>query len=151
MLLTVGSILGLAAVAPAARAQSSEPPASVEEEVRANVLAQPVGDHRVADYALPDAFVARIADRVICSSYQQRYRVVVHDAPPAADAPPMTTHPAPRAARTETSPDGAPAGNAPTDTAPPPAASDGPVALGLIAVGVLLVVGLVWWRMRGRG
>lgn len=49
---------------------------AVEAEVRSNVLAQPFGAGTVADLALPEAFVRRVADRVIIDSYSDRYRAV---------------------------------------------------------------------------
>ncbi|MBX3404719.1 MAG: hypothetical protein KF699_15010 [Phycisphaeraceae bacterium] len=53
---------------------------AVEAEVRGNVLAQPFGSGTVADLALPDSFVRRVADRAIIDSYNERFRVVEDDA-----------------------------------------------------------------------
>jgi len=61
---------------------------SVEDEVRDNILNQSVGPGTLADYHLPDEFVRRVADRIIISSYQERYRMVVRDPPPAVAAGP---------------------------------------------------------------
>lgn len=52
---------------------------SVEEEVLANIRSQRIGGHTVADLHLPDAFLRRIADRVIRESFWERHRVIVRD------------------------------------------------------------------------
>lgn len=49
---------------------------SVEQEVRDNISGQPVGRHRLADQGLPESFLGRIADRIIRSSYRERYQFV---------------------------------------------------------------------------
>jgi hypothetical protein len=54
-------------------------PAELEAEVLDNVKAQPLADGTVADLALPDEFLRRVADRIVRSSYEERYRVVVRD------------------------------------------------------------------------
>lgn len=80
---------------------TTQPPPyiEVESEVFANVLNQQIGSHTVADLSFPREFVETIADRVIQSTYQERYRTVVRD-------PGMTTRPAaaPRSPRTSTQP-----------------------------------------------
>jgi hypothetical protein len=66
-------------------AQTQQPPptpAEIEMEVRQNVLGQKLGDGTVADLALPEDFLRRVADRIVRSSYEERYRIVVEDAPP---------------------------------------------------------------------
>ncbi|MBL8878942.1 MAG: hypothetical protein JNG88_07460 [Phycisphaerales bacterium] len=82
-------------------AATTQPPPyiGVEAEVIANVLNQPIGSHTLADLALPREFIEVIADRVIQSSFQERYRAVVRD-------PAMTTRPAaaPQPPRTSTQP-----------------------------------------------
>jgi hypothetical protein len=57
-------------------------PAEIEMEVQQNVLGQKLGDGTVADLALPEDFLRRVADRIVRSSYEERYRTVVEDAPP---------------------------------------------------------------------
>ena len=52
---------------------------SIEDEVRDNILAQPVGDHTVADLHLPPRFLDRAVDRVIRSSYRSVTQIVVPD------------------------------------------------------------------------
>ena len=59
---------------------------TVEEEVRANVLRQPLGAGTVADLALPDEFLTRLTDRIVRSSFRERYHRVVPD-PPGAHEP----------------------------------------------------------------
>lgn len=53
---------------------------AVEAEVRGNVMAQAFGAGTVADLALPEAFVRRVAGRVIVESYIDRYRAVEDEA-----------------------------------------------------------------------
>lgn len=57
-------------------------------EVRENILGQPLGDGTVADLALPEEFLRRVTDRIVRSSYEERYRIVVEDASP--QPPPKT-------------------------------------------------------------
>lgn len=54
-------------------------PEEIEAEVRANILGQTVGLGTVADLKLSDDFLRRVSDRVIRSSYEERYRIVVRD------------------------------------------------------------------------
>ena len=54
-------------------------PGTIEAEVWGNVLSQPVGPGRAEHLALPDAFVARVVDRIICDAYFARFRLVVGD------------------------------------------------------------------------
>lgn len=44
-----------------------------------NVRNQPLGDGTVADLALPEEFLRRVADRIVRSSYEERYRIIVKD------------------------------------------------------------------------
>jgi len=60
---------------------------SVEDEVVGNILNQRIGDRTVADDGLPEAFVRRLADRVIRASFQQRYRIVYEDRGSGAGQP----------------------------------------------------------------
>jgi len=65
---------------------------SVENEVLANIQAQPLGTTTVQALALPLPFLRRVADRVIRASYEERYRMVVGGPSvtplsPAADGP----------------------------------------------------------------
>ncbi len=61
---------------------------SVEHEVAQNILRQPFGSGTVADLNLPAEFIRRCADRVIISSFNDRYRVVVGEQPARAPVPP---------------------------------------------------------------
>lgn len=49
-------------------------------EVLENIRNQPLGDGTVADLALPEDFLKRVADRIVRSSFEERYRIVVKDA-----------------------------------------------------------------------
>jgi len=60
---------------------------SVEDEVRDNILKQPMGRFTVAALDLPETLVRRIADRVIRESYQDRFHAVYHDAAASAARP----------------------------------------------------------------
>jgi len=48
-------------------------------EVLENIRNQPLGDGTVADLALPEDFLKRVADRIVRSSFEERYRIVVED------------------------------------------------------------------------
>jgi hypothetical protein len=62
-------------------------PAEIEMEVRENVLNQPLGDGTVADLALPEEFLSRVADRIVRSSFEERYRIVVKGVEPRNRSP----------------------------------------------------------------
>ena len=68
---------------------------SVEDEVLANIRAQPIGLATVGDLGQPEAFQKRFADRVIVNWYSDRFRVVVADEPDphTTSAPPVTPVP----------------------------------------------------------
>ncbi len=88
-----------APVPPGART-SAPPPPTVVDEVLANIRSQPVGAHRLDDYALPDAFLRRMADRIIRDSFQSSFYQVYDDGEGGGFPAPM---PPPRdAARGET-------------------------------------------------
>lgn len=61
----------------AATAQDAGPP--LEIEVAREIQNQPVGNNTIEDFALPDEFVRRVADRVVRIQYQNRYRMVYDD------------------------------------------------------------------------
>lgn len=65
---------------PPQSAPSAEAEVAIEADVIENILTQPLGTGTVADLALPDDFLARVADRIVRTSYAERYRVVVPDA-----------------------------------------------------------------------
>jgi hypothetical protein len=76
---------------------------SIEDEVLGNIRAQRIGPATVGDLNLPEPFLRRFADRILRSSFEDNFRVVVADEPvkdpatvPAdgAPAPPVTTAPA---------------------------------------------------------
>jgi hypothetical protein len=55
---------------------------SIEDEVLGNLKSQRIAERTtVDDYQLPDAFLRVVADRVIRSSFEDRYRLVVRDEP----------------------------------------------------------------------
>lgn len=82
---------------PIAAAQSgptSAPQASltIEDEVLGNLRSQKVNERQtLADYNLPESFLRVIADRVIRTSFEDRYRIVVHDRPTDAAGGGLTT------------------------------------------------------------
>src|SRR5262249_59001295 len=76
--------LPIAAAAGRVPARTSQ---SVEDEVQANIRRERIGERTVDDDALPEAFLRRVADRVIRATYQQRYRVVIDDRGAAATQP----------------------------------------------------------------
>lgn len=53
---------------------------AVEDEVMANILQQPIGNHTVGDLNLPEPFLRRLADRIIRKSFEERHRLVYRDA-----------------------------------------------------------------------
>lgn len=66
------------------------PTVSIEDEVLGNIRAQTIGPATVADLALPEDFLRRVADRIVRSSYEERFRIVVDEkhtvAPPSREA-----------------------------------------------------------------
>lgn len=71
---------------------TGRPSESIEAEVLGNILAQPIiaqaaDAATVADLNLPASFTARIADRVIRSSFEDRHRVIYNDRAQHAAAP----------------------------------------------------------------
>ncbi len=56
-------------------------PEDIEREVLDNVKHQPLGSGTVEDLEMPDDFLRRVADRVVRASFEERYRIVVQDAP----------------------------------------------------------------------
>lgn len=69
---------------------------ALEDEVVANILAQPVGRHTLADFDLPEPFVRRTAARIVRESYRRRFHVVYTDAAATATAE-LDTDPEPGA------------------------------------------------------
>lgn len=47
------------------------------EEILANIRSQPVGALTVAEYDLPEEFLRRAADRILISSFEDEFRIVV--------------------------------------------------------------------------
>jgi hypothetical protein len=73
---------------PTPQAPGVPTPQAIEQEVLDNVKHQPVGDGTVDDLALPEAFLRRVADRVVRTSYEERYRIIVKDGTEAARGAP---------------------------------------------------------------
>ncbi len=62
------------------------PPDSIEAEVRANILAQPLVEGRpdagaAAHLNLPEPLLSRVADRIIRTTFEERYRNIFEDRP----------------------------------------------------------------------
>lgn len=74
-----------------ARPELPAPPApfrTAEDEVLANLRAQPVGPVTLDALDYPESFLRRVADRIIRASYQQRYRRVEATPEPKGLTPP---------------------------------------------------------------
>ena len=68
------------------RSTADDQAISIEQEVLNNILRQPLGETTVESLNLPQPFLRRVAGRIIRSSYQHRYHVVV-----AAESSSQTT------------------------------------------------------------
>src|SRR6516164_2938003 len=62
------------------------PSASPADEVLRNLKAQPIGTATLDDLGVPDEYLQRVAGRILRSSFEQSFRVVVADEKPV-DAP----------------------------------------------------------------
>src|SRR5438105_4155449 len=91
-------------------------PQSIEDEVLANIQHQRIGSRTVADDHLPGAFLARVADRIIRESFEERFRIVISD----ADADRLMGRPA-DASRAKPLPATRPIASAPCPAATSPA------------------------------
>jgi hypothetical protein len=69
--------------------------ARAEDEVLASLRAEPCGSGTVADLELPEPYLRRVADRVLRSSYFERFRVIVSDGQAAEPAPQLPEGSAP--------------------------------------------------------
>ena len=118
--------------------QSATAPLSIEDEVLANLRNQRVGeDQTLADYNLPESFLRTVADRVIRTSFEERYRLIVRDAPPGAVA--AAAVPATAGDSSSQSPSG------PSS----PHQRRMSRALGLVLVVPLLIIAALVWLKRG--
>lgn len=61
----------------AARSDAPRVSTAVEDEVLENLRGQELGPAAVRDLKLPEPFLRRVADRVIRTSFRERYRVVI--------------------------------------------------------------------------
>lgn len=116
-----------------ALAPQGDPPAAGLtrlEEVIANVQAQPLGSGTVADLAIPEDLLRRLADRILRRSYEDQFRVVI-------------------ALPVEGGAAGGPASQAPERASRSAFRSilDG---LAAIALAVLFVLGFFAWKARAR-
>ena len=64
-----------------------EPVRSIQSEVIAEIRAERIGGHTVADLNLPEEFLRRVADRVIRETFENRHRVVLAEKPGEEPAP----------------------------------------------------------------
>jgi hypothetical protein len=86
------------AATPAAQTSSSSTtsdaagPGDPVEQVLANLRSQPVGNHTAAVYNLPEPFQRVVAERIVRASFEDNFRIVVHDSapPPAKPSQPPT-------------------------------------------------------------
>lgn len=72
----------------------SEPLTAMEKEVIQNIQNQSIGIEKVEMLSLPDDYLGRVAGRVIRSSFEERFRIVVPDsqaAPTNSPNSPATT------------------------------------------------------------
>lgn len=67
-----------------------------QNEVVDNIRRQPIGGHTVDDLNLPEEFLRRLADRIICSSFEETFRIVVGEGGDAEAPQPPATLPAAR-------------------------------------------------------
>jgi hypothetical protein len=67
------------------RAQTSQP--SMQDQVLNNLRNSPVGNHTLEALQLPEDHLRRVADRILRSSYEQQFRVVVPDGRPTTTGP----------------------------------------------------------------
>ncbi len=79
-------LLVVVANTPPAAAQTISLP--LEEVAFHKIQNQRVGNHTIEDFALPDEFIHRVANRIIRLQYQKRYRMVYDDESDAKDANP---------------------------------------------------------------
>ncbi len=134
-LFSLGLVLcavGQAPVPPVQRPPAGEAAANTNprrDEVVANIQAQTLGAGTVADLALPDDFLRRMADRILRQSFEERFRIVVAGDAATAAAPTPTPTPTPESAGTLRR------------------ALDG---LAIAAALVLAVLGYFAWKARGR-
>ncbi|HKQ48975.1 MAG TPA: hypothetical protein VJZ71_12965 [Phycisphaerae bacterium] len=84
----------MALTASHALAQSSQP--TMQDQVLNNLRQSPVGGHTLEALRLPEDYLRRVADRILRTSYEQQFRVVVPDGTGAAHAaelkPPAMPH-----------------------------------------------------------
>ncbi len=90
--------LGLCLIAMTGQAQDAttppaEPEVSVEDEVLANLRALDLGPVKLEALAMPDDYLRRVATRVIQSSFEERFRIVVADPKPQQDGQPAVIVP----------------------------------------------------------
>jgi hypothetical protein len=84
--------LGLCLVAMTGQAQDAnapppKPEVSVEDEVLANLHAFDLGPVKLEALAMPDDYLRRVATRVLQSSFEERFRIVVPDPKPGDGEP----------------------------------------------------------------
>lgn len=65
----------------------SQPEVSIEDEVLANLQGMDMGPVKLESLALPQEYLRRVADRIIQSSFEDRFRIVVPDPKPDGTDP----------------------------------------------------------------
>ncbi len=79
MCYALGAVIPIASGQSGATAGSDAPRVStaIEDEVLENLRRQELGRATVRDLKLPEPFLRRVADRVIRTTFRERYRVVI--------------------------------------------------------------------------
>jgi hypothetical protein len=76
---TAALLIALLSASMATGQAHDSPAEAVEREVRENIRRQSVGNHALEQFNMPPSFISRVADRIIRSSFEDRYRIVVDD------------------------------------------------------------------------
>ncbi len=115
-------------------AASSPPGLPTRTELVDQLTNQPVGDDTLRAFNLPESFLGRVADRLQCASFEERFRIVVRDDIPekplkGSDAPPQIAVP-------------------PAASIPPPPPARWPFVVGAGAIITLVLAAA--WVLRGE-
>jgi len=63
------------------RVTVSDEPDALRREVMENLVNLPAGAGRVADFNLPQAFLGRVADRILTAAFEEQFRKIVAEGP----------------------------------------------------------------------
>lgn len=121
--------------------QSATDRSAAQQQVIEQLLAQPIGAHRVADLGMPEAYLRRVVDRIIRSSFESRFRIVVRAE--GAGAPEAGIVPRPQGDPDSPASAAAPAND---ETGGSSLAPWMPIAIGAV---VILIVGRLMARRKG--